>query len=178
MGQEMTPDRKEAEQFLDLLAEGSKFWFQTACEAKDQPRRGGQAMNGTLESCWDRLVELNMGGSAVWVQINDGTSRKAADVTAIRAYFVDIDTGDGSLLLNAAIPADIVVESSPGKYHGYWLTGNAPLEQFRARQRALAEALGGDLAVSDLSRVMRLPGFFHQKSAPFQSRIFRIREGL
>jgi RepB DNA-primase from phage plasmid len=96
----------------------------------------------------------------------------------VRAYFVDIDSGDGSLLLNAPVPADVVIETSPGKYHGYWLTGGVVLEQFRARQLALAEALGGDSKVCDVSRVMRLPGFVHHKSTPFLSRVFRIREGL
>jgi len=91
---------------------------------------------------------------------------------------VDIDKGDGDNLLNAAVPTDIILETSPGKYHGYWLTGSCPLDQFKPRQLILAAKFGGDTTVCNLGRVMRLPGLLHQKEVPFLSRIFRIREGL
>jgi hypothetical protein len=47
------------------------------------------------------------------------------------------------------------------------------LEEFPALQRSLAKRFAGDPAVSDLPRVMRLPGFFHQKkdSTPFMTRM-------
>ena len=38
-------------------------------------------------------------------------------------------------------------------------------------QLALAERFNGDRAVKDLSRVLRLPGFFHAKGERFLSRI-------
>jgi Protein of unknown function (DUF3987)/RepB DNA-primase N-terminal domain len=40
-------------------------------------------------------------------------------------------------------------------------------EQFAELQKALAARFGGDPSVHDLPRVMRLPGFFHRKGAPF-----------
>jgi hypothetical protein len=38
-----------------------------------------------------------------------------------------------------------------------------PLDEFDAAQRQLSEQCGGDKSANDISRVLRLPGFFHQK---------------
>ena len=171
------PDLKEAQRFLDLLEPGGSFWFQTAREPK--PEDGNtmpRVLHGTLAKVGDQLVRLNQTGSAVWVQINDGTGRKNTDITRIRAYFVDQDHGSSELLFNSAQPADIIVESSPGKFHGYWLTGEAPLAQYADRMHAFADSFDGDHNVCHLARVMRLPGFFHLKDEPFMSRIVKIGE--
>lgn len=174
-----TPNLKEAQRFLDLLEPGGSFWYQTALEPK--PENGNaspRVLNGTLAQVCEDLFKLNKNGSAVWVQINAGTGRKDADVNRIRAYFVDQDKGSTELLFASAHPADILVESSPGKFHGYWLTGNAPLESFTQRMHALADKFDGDHSICNLGRVMRLPGFIHHKGEPFISRIAKIREGL
>ncbi len=173
------PDLNEAQRFLDFLERGGKFWFQLAEEPK--PKEGkalARVLHGTLAELGDQLVKLNLSGYAVWVQINAGTGRTNADVDRIRGYFVDQDHGHTELLLESAVPADAIVESSPGKFHGYWLTKNAPLDQFSGRMRALAEKFQGDFAICHLARVMRLPGFLHLKAEPFMSRIVTIREGL
>jgi len=176
----LTSNRTEAQRFLDLLEPYGEFWFQTAIEPKPKEKGAGgsRVLHGTLDDCWDELVKLNAMKRAVWVQINAGTGRADGAVTWVRSYFVDIDKGDGHDLLNAAVPTDIILETSPGKYHGYWLTGSCPLDQFKRRQLILAEKFGGDTSVCNLGRVMRLPGLLHQKEEPFLSRIFRIREGL
>ena len=114
----------------------------------------------------------------LWVQINAGTGRKDTDVNRIRAYFVDQDKGSTELLFASAYPADILVESSSGKFHGYWLAGNAPLARYADRMHVLADKFDGDHNICNLGRVMRLPGFFHHKVEPFMSRIVKIREGL
>jgi hypothetical protein len=38
----------------------------------------------------------------------------------------------------------------------------------------LAKQFNSDLSVKDLARVMRLPGFWHQKGDPFQTRIVTL----
>lgn len=179
MAKILKPDLKEAQRFLDLLEPGGSFWFQTAREPKTEDGNTmARVLHGTLAQVGDELVRLNQNGCAVWVQINDGTGRKNTDITRIRAYFVDQDHGSSELLFNSVHPADIIVESSPGKFHGYWLTGDAPLTQYADRMHALADKFEGDHSVCHLARVMRLPGFFHLKDEPFMSRIVKIREGL
>ena len=119
-----------------------------------------------------------MHGSAIWYQVNAGTGRSNADVNRLRSYFVDLDGVSADPLFASALPADVIVESSPGKFHGYWLTGSAPLDAYTSRMHALADKFAGDHSVCHLARVMRLPGFIHRKGEPFMSRIVKIREGL
>jgi len=179
MSKTLQPDLTQAQRFLDLLEPGGNFWFQTAMEPKPKDGRAhARVLNGTLNHVADQLVTLNRNGYAIWVQINAGTGRADKDINRVRAYFVDQDHGSSNLLFESAHPADIIVESSPGKFHGYWLTSNAPLVHFVDRMHALADKFDGDHCVCNLGRVMRLPGFFHHKSSPFMSRIVRIREGL
>jgi hypothetical protein len=175
----MQPDLNEAQRFLDFLENGGHFWFQTALEPKPEDGNAhARVLQGRLDKVGDQLVKLNAAGSAVWVQINAGTGRSNKDINRIRAYFVDQDHGSTDLLFNSAQPADIIVESSPGKFHGYWLTSNAPLEHYADRMHVLADKFDGDHNVCHLARVMRLPGFYHLKGVPFMSRIVKIREGL
>ncbi|MBK7079424.1 MAG: hypothetical protein IPH55_01405 [Betaproteobacteria bacterium] len=118
----------------------------------------------------------------MFVMVNEGdgvvhegskTCRTAANVKQVRALFVDLDGAPLQPVAAAAVPPDIVVNSSPGKYHGYWLGVSCPLDAFTPAQLALAEKFGGDPSVNDLPRVMRLPGFFHQKGEPFMTRIIK-----
>ena len=178
MGQVLTPDLEQAQRFLDLLEPGGQFWFQTQIEPNPTGRGAPRVLSGTLAQVASQLVALNRAGSAVWVQINAGTGRKDADVVRVRSYFVDLDHASPEPLFASPALTDILIESSPGKYHGYWLAGNVPLDQFTARQHLLADRFGGDHAVCNLGRVMRLPGFIHQKGTPFLSHIVQIRAGL
>ena len=61
-----------------------------------------------------------------------------------------------------AIPADwprgsTILRSGHG-FHVYWFVDDVPPAEFRPMQRALAARFGSDPAVSNPSRVMRLPG--------------------
>lgn len=178
MGQVLTPDLAQAKRFLDLLEPNGDFWFQTQLEPKPEGPGAPNKFHGTFDACSERLVKLNMHGSAIWYQVNAGTGRSNADVNRLRSYFVDLDGVSADPLFASALPADVIVESSPSKFHGYWLTGSAPLDAYASRMRALADKFAGDHSVCHLARVMRLPGFIHRKGEPFMSRIVKIREGL
>lgn len=118
-----------------------------------------------------QLLRFNRAGAGVFLTINetDGKGRTKENITRVRAVFVDLDGAPPDKLLEAN--PHLMVESSPGKYHGYWFVKDFPLEAFKATQQRIAELLGGDKAVNDLPRVMRIPGFVHQKDEPFVSRI-------
>ena len=85
----------------------------------------------------------------------------------VRAVFLDLDGAPLAPVLKAGLDPHVVVESSPGKFHIYWLTDDCPLDQFERVQRALARRFGGDPSVHDLPRVLRVPGFLHRKNEPF-----------
>lgn len=172
----LAANRADAQRFLDALDPNGHFWFQVAQEAVGSNIRS-HVLDGSLDQVWEKLVQLNAEGAAIWVQINAATGRKNTDVTRVRAYFVDLDGADPTDLLAPESGADILVATSPGKYHGYWLAGDVPLDEFKARQQALAVRFGGDRSVCNLGRVMRLPGLYHHKREPFLTRVVQMKEG-
>lgn len=173
---DLTPDLNQAYDFLDALDSGSNFTFQTFLEGVAIGRQSPTILHGTLKTHALRLAALNNAGHGIFVMINEGDlkGRSAHNVIRVRALFVDSDNGPIQPLLDAAITPHIAVESSPGKGHGYFLVNDCPLDKFKERQHALAERFDGDRAVCDLSRVMRLPGFYHLKNTvPFQTRLIK-----
>jgi hypothetical protein len=118
-----------------------------------------------------RLQRMNACGAGIHFCVNetDGNGRKAANVVRIRAVFADLDGAP----LDAALEykPSLIVESSPGKYHCYWHTYDTPVSAFSVVQKNIARALNSDPIVHDLPRVMRVPGFYHNKGTPFMARV-------
>ena len=170
---------EDAQKFLDLLAPQSHFTFQTFDDSKAKRTWLAKILHGTLTEHFQELKSLNRQGAGIFVTINetDGKGRKASNITRVRAAFVDLDGAPIEPVLSDPMPPHLVVESSTGKYHAYWMLDFLPLESFKLIQQALAKRFNGDKAVCDLPRVMRLPGFLHQKGAPFQSAIVGADEG-
>jgi len=118
-----------------------------------------------------RLEELNCRGAGVYLCINEtnGTGRKATDVVKVRAVYADCDECPIDPVWQ--YEPSMVVESSEAKYHAYWFTTDTPLDGFRQIQESIIYKFGSDPKVKDLPRVMRVPGFHHNKSTPFMSKI-------
>jgi hypothetical protein len=175
-------DTVQAGRFLHLLGGRDQFTFQTL---DDDQTRGDKRLNrrlrGRLEEVASHLERLNQRGSGVYVTVNKIRSgpRTAANVTGVRALFIDLDGAPLDPVWKWQLAPNIVVESSPGKFHVYWLVDESVgLQDFGALQRKLAKVFDSDASVSDLPRILRLPGAWHQKvrrdgtrSAPFMSRI-------
>lgn len=161
----MTSNLELAQAFLNALdCEASVWTFQTFDDNADRRSTNlARTYSGTLSEHWDKLTRASQNGAGVFVTVNetDGQGRKTANITRVRAVFVDTDGADIEPI-RAAQP-HILVESSPGNYHAYWLVSDAPLDEFKGVQKAMIEAWGTDKGVNDLPRVMRLPGFPHQK---------------
>jgi RepB DNA-primase N-terminal domain len=171
-----TPDpATEAERFLHWLdPNATLFTFQTF----DDSERGNDSLvrilHGSLRQHFGMLKKLNDAGAGVFVVVNetDGKGRKTENITRVRVNFVDLDGSPLEPVLDDR--PNMVVESSPARWHCYWHT-SMPLDQFEGRQRALAQKFAGDNVI-DLPRVMRLPGFVHRKGKPFVTRIVSINE--
>lgn len=173
----------EATAFLDALAEGEVITFQTFDDNdKHKDKQLVRVLHGTLKEHATELERLNREGAGIFVTVNqtDGKGRGAANITKTRAVFVDLDGAPLGPVLEASVTPQIVIESSPGRYHAYWFVTDLPLDQFKKVQQALAVKFNGDSKVIDLPRVMRIPGFFHQKKQgePFLSRIIENTGGL
>ncbi len=168
----LEPDLVTAQAFLDALEPGGKFCFQAYDDCANKRKVLSRILVGTLSSYAETLYRLNEAGAAITVMVNDGTSRKDADVTRIRANFVDLDHAPIEPVLQGPKLPQIVVQTSPGRHHAYWLTSDCPVEQFKARQQWLAGHFNGDPSVCNPARVMRLPGFFHMKTGiPFRTEL-------
>jgi putative DNA primase/helicase len=163
------PDLDEAEKFLRCLdPKARSFTFQTFddCEAKDP--RLARNLHGTLAEHADTLCDLNRRGAAVCVTVNmtDGRGRTRPNITDVRALFVDLDGAPPDPVRECPLRPHIQVETSPGRFHFYWLVSNFDLADYANTQRAVAERFDGDPAVAPLTVCARLPGFFHNKDKP------------
>lgn len=164
-----------------MLDAAGIFTFQTFDDNKAQKNRAlARVLHGTFDQHKDALAQLNARGAGIFVMVNRGdgiihpptkTCRTAKNVVAVRALFVDLDGSPLDPVSACGLRPDVIVESSPGKWHAYWLTNDCPLGEFELRQLQLAEKFKADPAVHDLPRVMRLPGFFHQKEKLFMTNL-------
>ena len=180
----LLPSFEEAEAFLTALAgKDAPYTFQTFDDVKGrQDKTLARIYHGTFNEHKHALAALNAKGAGVYITVNktDLKGRKEANITAVRALFVDLD---GSPLqpikdLPEDLQPHIIIESSPHKWHAYWLVNNCTLEQFKPLQQALAAKFNGDKAVCDLPRVMRLAGFSHNKGESFITRINTMQDYL
>jgi replicative DNA helicase len=169
-------DLQQAERFLTLLAEGEPVTFQTFTD------RDGAAQayirHGTIEQHAAFLARLNQQRVGVYVMVNagDGKGRKRENVVGVRALFLDLDGAPLEPVQACPLTPHVIVESSPGKWHVYWMVSGCELADFEGYQKALAARFGGDPKVCDLPRVMRVPGFLHWKAEPFRTRIVELHE--
>ena len=178
------PSLPTAALFLDALDSRGKFTFQTFDD--DESRKDKKlvrVLHGTLDKHATTLTTINQKGAGIFVTVNQTNlkGRKANDIEKVRAAFVDLDGSPLEPVLDHPLEPHIIVESSPSRWHAYWLC-ELPCEEFSAVQLGIAEKFNGDTSVHDLPRVMRLPGFYHLKCGvgrtlkPFQTRIEQIWE--
>lgn len=173
-------DLNEAARFLALLdPEATSFTFQTFDDSEGKGKSLARTLHGSLAQHASTLSRLNRAGAGVFVTINetDGTGRKAENIKRVRAVFIDLDGAPIQPVQEHAIQPHMIVESSPDRWHAYWKTLGIDLDDFRSIQEHLIDQFDADAAVKDLPRVMRLPGFLHQKyGGRFQTRIETARE--
>lgn len=117
------------------------------------------------------LKNMNADSAGIYICVNetDGKGRCAANVKRIRAVFADLD--GAPLEPTLEYHPSLIVESSPGRYHTYWFTEDTPLNGFTILQKNIIRIFKSDPAVHDLSRVLRVPGFYHCKGKRFLSRV-------
>ena len=159
-----------AQSFLTALDEDSEVWsFQTFDDdCKRRSKALARQFHGSLDKHQSALADLNQQGAGIFVTVNqtNGKGRRKANITRIRALFVDLDGAPLAPLQNAAKPPHIVVQSSPSKFHAYWRVSDCAIEQCEPALKQLIGRFNGDPACCDRSRVLRLPGFYHRKADP------------
>jgi len=149
---------------------------ETECDWRviNDRNKGEQGINmrGTLAALANTLIDYNNRGYGIFMTVNamkpEG-ARTLDNVDHIRAHVVDIDDvlvaqDSYQRAISSSMPPHFAVQSSQGKFHLYWLvvpyTGN---DFYTTQQRKLAQLYQGDSNVIDATRVMRVPGFMHNK---------------
>lgn len=173
-----TPNWQQAREFVDRIAGRADpaMTFQVF-DDKTERRYLAAWKHGKLTDPEVRrwLQEKQNSGCGVYVVVNecDGKGRRRKNVVAARAVFIDLD---GEPLPDVwPVEPDIINETSPGKYHCFWLVNRLrDLNRFSDAQARLAAFYSADPRVFDPPRVVRLPGFWHLKGTPVRSRTLKI----
>ncbi|MGA2814645.1 MAG: DNA-primase RepB domain-containing protein [Candidatus Acidiferrum sp.] len=118
------------------------------------------------------LASQSVSGYDVFLGMNpikDGAfSRTKSHIKDIRHVYLDLDReGDRALeaIRNSTeVPApNFVLDTSPGKHQVVWKVSGFTRDDAEALLHNLADKFGGDLAATDWTRVLRLPGFANHK---------------
>jgi hypothetical protein len=118
------------------------------------------------------LIEQNDAGADIFLGMNpikDGAySRTKGDIKDIRHVYLDLDRkGDQALQAirnSSEVPApNFVLDTSPGKHQVVWKVSGFSQDEAESLLHNLANKFGGDLAATDSTRVLRLPGFANRK---------------
>jgi hypothetical protein len=145
------------------------------------------------------LAEQNGAGADVFLGMNPvkerAHTRTKENVREIRHVYLDLDEEAGASLQAIRTSGDVpppnfVLDTSPGKNQVIWRVEGLDPEHAESLLRALASLYGGDPAATDISRLLRLPGFTNRKyneafvvrvhhaiDHVYQSHDFHIQEG-
>jgi len=167
---------------------GTHHTFQTFCD-KGINKKLIKQLHGTIEQHLKTLTKLNQKGAGIFFCPNQTNlkGRTTQHIESVRAVFIDLD--GNPMPKKFELQPHMIIQTSPKKYHCYWITNDIPTASFSLFQEALAEKFNADPKVKDLPRVMRLPGFHHNKRKPFPVKIInmiderpytrdKIRDGL
>src|SRR5271168_3816806 len=118
------------------------------------------------------LHQQNESGADIFIGMNpvrEGSrSRTKEQIREIRHTYLDLDEEAGASLQAIRTSGDVpppnfVLDTSPGKHQVVWRVDGLDTTQAETLLRALASQYGGDPAATDISRLLRLPGFTNRK---------------
>ena len=176
-------DDKLASRFLKILDEKAKsFTYQTFhdTEAKEKNPALAHIIAGPAH---DRLLDLHERGAGIYVTVNetsDKAIRRDANIIRVRAVSREADAAN---LPELPIEPSLIVKTSPGHSHEYFLVADDwPADaqgraDFAAVMERMVETYKSDKNAKDLCRVLRVPGFLHRKHEPHLIRISKPNGG-
>ena len=164
----------DAQRFLDRIAPGGRFAFQTFTDKKENIKNGddplARQLFGSVAQHHAKLKSLNDDGAGVYVAPNEikGNRRNNSAVSRVRACWLDLDGSPLEPVLQGPLMPHIVTQTSPGRWHCFWCVSdlNADFDSWKGIQLALAKRFKGDESMKNLAGVMRVPGYYHKKKEP------------
>jgi hypothetical protein len=172
----LQPDFAMMERFCTLLDDSAEFF--TFQFFDDQKSRGDGRLASIRHSTIPQLAKYirkkTQAGAGVFIVPNetDKRGRRASNIVRCRAVWCEDDTPGA--IKTFSLEPHIIVETSPGKFHYYWILGEGfTKENFTSVMNTMVKQYGSDPNAKDLARVLRLPGSIHQKDPqnPFLVRI-------
>jgi hypothetical protein len=130
------------------------------------------------EGCGGSLSELNKRGAGIFFTPNAFPYgiRKKQECVDVNAWFFEIDDKSfeeqWDMIEKAPIKPSIVVQTKKS-LHCYYPSKDGTITNFEAIQRGLIAHFGADKACKDITRVLRVPGFYHNKQEPYMVKIVR-----
>ncbi len=118
------------------------------------------------------LKERNRAGYDIYIGMNTlkegACSRTKRDIHQIRHVYLDLDYRGPEALKAIQNSDDVpkpnfVLDTSPGKHQVVWKVEGATPQEAEDLQQRMAHEFGADIAATDASRVLRLPGFANRK---------------
>ena len=118
------------------------------------------------------LEEQNRSGADIFIGmtpvIGGARSRTKEHIREVRHTYLDLDEDAGASLQAIRTTGDVpaanfVLDTSPGKHQVVWRVEGLDNHDAESLLRALASHYGGDPAATDISRLLRLPGFVNRK---------------
>ena len=118
------------------------------------------------------LTDRNRAGFDIYIGMNtlkDGAySRTKRDINEIRHVYLDLDFRGSEALKGIQSSHEVpqpnfVLDTSPGKHQVIWKIDRATPQEAEDLQQCMAHEFGADVAATDVSRVLRLPGFANRK---------------
>ena len=176
----LQPNLEDARKHLELLDENAdEFTFLTFCDDKTKPSAENDVLvrvfNGKFDDLAPTLTKYNQLGAGVFVLVNltDLKGSKKSNVLKVRSFFAEEDHG---MIGDFKLEPTFVVQSKNGK-HSYFVLNDftVNLIQFEKVQKIIASTHGTDMATTNMNRVLRLAGFYHQKD-PNQPFLVHILE--
>lgn len=166
----------DAEKWIEILTgnKDTKMHFRGIYEKNRDSVHKAMNVYGSLKDHEPALRAWNAPGHdlGIFATVNllNSTGRTAADIRAIRSFFIDLDGGTtwDDVRGPDYVEPSVVVKTKNGN-HVFWCLKepDEQVEYFSAIELGLIEKYGADPACKDASRVLRVPGFFHNKSDPF-----------
>lgn len=119
------------------------------------------------------LRSLNRKGYCAYFAVNSFSkkTRNNKNIRKVRAIWVDDDNPRKKPRSKWPLPPSIVISTSKGKYQYYWLTKTKEYDEFALVMQTMVDTHGNDKGVKDLARVLRLPGFNHNKDLNNSQRV-------
>jgi hypothetical protein len=117
------------------------------------------------------LQRLSQQGAGIFVSVNetDGKGRTKGNIIRVRGVWADFDHATDEQVCAAikALKPSLAVNTSKDKFHFYWLLADDEImtpEECEAVNKQMAARYGADAQATDYARVLRAPGFPHQKA--------------